>query len=188
MRRLTTSTETPRRAWARSLRELSWRGCGHPRTRCGLWPALARGITTVSLPPGALAGANDLPNGSSEYAYDANGNMASDSGRGITSVAYDRLNLPRRIACKDGTVVAFKYDALGRKLAETDSVPLASIVRPLTLKPFPGGVVGPSIFDKGEKFSYNQSYKGHRINIISYKVYNSIISANPGKTIKKRHN
>lgn len=90
----------------------------------------------------SYAGANDLPNGTSQYSYDANGNMASDSGRGITSVSYDRLNLPRRVACSDGTVVSFRYDALGRKLAETDSVPPFSLVRPLgLLDPIGGGVI-----------------------------------------------
>lgn len=51
---------------------------------------------------------------SDEYAYDGNGNMISDSNKGITGIAYNYLNLPETIV-KSPEQVKYAYDAAGVK-------------------------------------------------------------------------
>jgi len=52
-----------------------------------------------------------------EYQYDANGSLTADRNKGITSIAYNHLNLPRRIAFGNDSIV-FRYTALGQKVAK----------------------------------------------------------------------
>ena len=61
--------------------------------------------------------ANDFPSGSSQYTWDANGNLVSDSGKGVVSVAYNRFNLPVAVDLGDRGDISFTYDGLGRKLS-----------------------------------------------------------------------
>lgn len=56
---------------------------------------------------------------STEYEYDANGNVRVDINKGITNIAYNYLNLPERIEFTGGRVITYKYDATGAKLQET---------------------------------------------------------------------
>jgi RHS repeat-associated protein len=53
-------------------------------------------------------------NGTTNYSFDTNGNLASDDGKGITAISYNLLNLPQGIAGKSTT---YTYDAAGQKLA-----------------------------------------------------------------------
>lgn len=48
-----------------------------------------------------------------EYAYDANGNLTSDLNKGIISITYSDLNLPKVIEFSDGKRLEFSYDASG---------------------------------------------------------------------------
>ena len=51
-----------------------------------------------------------------DYAYDANGNMRTDSNKGITSnITYNHLNLPTYVALPGGNI-SYIYDATGVKL------------------------------------------------------------------------
>ncbi|UOQ73449.1 hypothetical protein [Hymenobacter cellulosilyticus] len=54
---------------------------------------------------------------SDEYTYDANGNLTTDRNKGITSIIYNHLNLPRRIAFGNDSIV-FRYSATGQKVAK----------------------------------------------------------------------
>ena len=63
------------------------------------------------------SGANDFSSGSSLYTWDANGNLVSDSGKGVVSVAYNRFNLPVAVDLGDRGDISFTYDGLGRKLS-----------------------------------------------------------------------
>lgn len=54
-----------------------------------------------------------------DYSYDANGNMIQDANKDITSIGYNRLNLPSEINFKDGHSIAYLYDAAGIKLRKT---------------------------------------------------------------------
>lgn len=57
-----------------------------------------------------------------EYTYDANGNLTSDLNRGISSVTYNLLNLPARISWSDGSTVSYRYDADGTLLREDRTI------------------------------------------------------------------
>lgn len=50
------------------------------------------------------------------YTYDANGNLKSDSYKGISNIAYNHLNLPALVTFTNGNTLEFIYDAGGNKL------------------------------------------------------------------------
>ncbi|RYU77813.1 DUF6443 domain-containing protein [Hymenobacter persicinus] len=57
------------------------------------------------------------PQQQAEYQYDANGSLTADRNKGITSILYNHLNLPRRIAFGNDSIV-FRYSAAGQKVAK----------------------------------------------------------------------
>ena len=64
-------------------------------------------------------GAMDFRDGSDkpvEYRWDGNGNMTRDRNKGIYSISYNVLNLPREIVFGDGHVIRHTYAADGRRL------------------------------------------------------------------------
>lgn len=56
---------------------------------------------------------------STEYSYDANGNLIQDLNKKITDIEYNCLNLPGRIEFEDGNSISYLYDANGTKLRAT---------------------------------------------------------------------
>ena len=58
---------------------------------------------------GSLAGIT-WSNGS-EYTYDKNGNMLTDSNKSITGITYNALNLPKQITFSSGDKINYTYDA-----------------------------------------------------------------------------
>lgn len=60
------------------------------------------------------AGFNDGNTSGDDYSYDANGNLIQDKNRGISSVSYNYLNLPARLAV-GGQTLSYIYDAGGQK-------------------------------------------------------------------------
>ena len=69
----------------------------------------------------------DASNEETEYTYDANGNMLTDSNKGITSIDYNVLDLPQCIKTKPriifkestGNTIYYTYSADGTKLRAT---------------------------------------------------------------------
>ena len=67
----------------------------------------------------------DAANEETEYTYDANGNMLTDSNKGITSIDYNVLDLPQSINVKSNVLgnsdnkVCYTYSADGTKLRST---------------------------------------------------------------------
>ncbi|PSR52014.1 hypothetical protein AHMF7605_29125 [Adhaeribacter arboris] len=53
-----------------------------------------------------------------DYTYDANGNLISDSNKKIASIHYNILNLPDTITFTDGRAMVYTYDISGRKLKQ----------------------------------------------------------------------
>ncbi len=49
-----------------------------------------------------------------DYTYDANGNMLTDTNKGITSITYNHLNLPTQVTLASGNI-QYIYDATGVK-------------------------------------------------------------------------
>lgn len=53
-----------------------------------------------------------------EYEYDANGNMIEDKNKGITSITYNHLNLPKKVTFDANKYIEYTYDAAGMKLSQ----------------------------------------------------------------------
>ncbi len=53
-----------------------------------------------------------------DYAYDSNGSMVSDKNKDITSITYNRLNLPERVTKSSGDYIKYIYTATGAKLRQ----------------------------------------------------------------------
>ncbi len=54
-----------------------------------------------------------------QYSYDANGNMITDTNKGITSITYNHLNLPETVSISNSEgsgTISYIYDATGAKL------------------------------------------------------------------------
>jgi RHS repeat-associated protein len=59
-------------------------------------------------------GFKDGINTTTEFTYDANGNMKTDANKGITAITYNHLNLPTSVTLPGGTI-SYIYDATGVK-------------------------------------------------------------------------
>ena len=59
---------------------------------------------------------------STEYFYDANGNLLKDLNKKIIDIQYNFLNLPNRIEFEDGSSISYLYDAAGTKLRVVHSI------------------------------------------------------------------
>ena len=55
-------------------------------------------------------------NATTEYMYDANGNLTKDLNKNITDIQYDYLNLPDTVTFSDGSTISYLYSADGVKL------------------------------------------------------------------------
>lgn len=51
-----------------------------------------------------------------DYLYDASGNMIKDQNKGIYSIEYNHLNLPKKIWFGSGSTLSYTYNAAGEKL------------------------------------------------------------------------
>ena len=76
-------------------------------------------VTDIS-PGNAQYGFKDGNTIGDDYAYDTNGNMVVDKNKGISTIAYNLLNLPTHIDINDGGghegTIDYIYDAMGAKL------------------------------------------------------------------------
>src|SRR5579864_6605264 len=56
--------------------------------------------------------------GTTDYTYDAAGNMTADRNKNITAITYNYLNLPQQVTKGTGENIKYTYDASGRKLKQ----------------------------------------------------------------------
>ncbi len=75
----------------------------------------------------AISGNTDVSdfrdrNTSTDYAYDASGNLTQDLNKEISSIVYNRLNLPTEINLTGGRWVKYFYTATGQKLRKENSL------------------------------------------------------------------
>ena len=59
---------------------------------------------------------NNASTGRSDFQYNGNGSLISDTGRGIAMIEYDNGNNPRRIQFTNGNVTSYVYSSEGQKL------------------------------------------------------------------------
>jgi len=55
-------------------------------------------------------------NETTDYTYDANGNLTKDNNKNIAAISYNHLNLPESITITGKGVIKYQYDAMGGKL------------------------------------------------------------------------
>ena len=67
--------------------------------------------------------------------YDANGNLTTDSDRGISEIKYNLLNLPDTIKFDNGNLIAYQYDALGTKIKTSYQTMLEPILTTIVETP-----------------------------------------------------
>lgn len=118
-------------------------------------------------------GFKDGANTTTEYTYDANGNMLKDYNKGITTdIQYNHLNLPTTVALGGGTIT-YIYDATGakqRKIVSTGTTTdyAGNFVYENNVLQFFNHPEGYVKNDNGV-FSYVYQYKDHLGNIrLSY--------------------
>ena len=63
---------------------------------------------------------------SSDYSYDANGNLTKDNNKKIASIAYNYLNLPSVITVTGRGAIAYIYSASGEKLEKRTNEPASA--------------------------------------------------------------
>lgn len=62
------------------------------------------------------SGFNDVNKTGDDYTYDANGNMITDKNKNITAIAYNQLNLPKKITFGTTGSIEYFYNAAGVKV------------------------------------------------------------------------
>ena len=121
----------------------------------------------------------DAANEETEYTYDANGNMLTDSNKGITSIDYNVLDLPQCINIKPNVLgnsdnkVCYTYSADGTKLRSTYKKGNSQV---LPYKPTPSsniktnGMVTPTVktFESNYYYCSNLVYNNDRLSTILF--------------------
>lgn len=121
----------------------------------------------------------DAANEETEYTYDANGNMLTDSNKGITSIDYNVLDLPQCINVKPNVLgnsdnkVCYTYSADGTKLSTTYKKGNSQV---LPYKPTPysniktNGMVMPTVktFESNYHYCSNLVYNNDRLSTILF--------------------
>lgn len=95
---------------------------------------------------------------STEYTYDANGNMITDSNKLIASIAYNQLNKPEVITFTSGDMITYTYDASGTRLKQEITVS-GTLMRTYD---YAGGM----IFDNGELTEVGQSLGRLKVDVV----------------------
>ena len=121
----------------------------------------------------------DAANEETEYTYDANGNMLTDSNKGITSIEYNVLDLPQCINVKPNVLgnsdnkICYTYSADGTKLSSTYKNGDSQV---LPYKPTPSlniktnGMVTPMVRSLESNYHYcsNLVYNNDRLSTILF--------------------
>ena len=144
-------------------------------------------LNKVSDATGNTEGFKDVAS-SIDYDYDDNGNMTSDTNKGITNIDYNHLNLPVTIQMTGGTIT-YDYDATGMKLRKTVSGNTTDYADgfqylngELQFFPHPEGYVD---WNNGN-IDYIYQYKDHLGNIrLAYKDGNKDGAVNSGDILSE---
>ncbi|MEX0313660.1 MAG: RHS repeat domain-containing protein, partial [Allomuricauda sp.] len=136
----------------------------------------------------------DVNGSGTEYAYDTNGNMTRDDNKGITTIAYNHLNLPTTVTMSGGTI-SYIYDAAGTKLKKTAGGSVTEYVgnyvysgttssTALQFFNHPEGYV----YKDGSAYKYVYQYKDHLGNIrLSYEDGNDNGSVDQSEIVEENN-
>jgi RHS repeat-associated protein len=80
------------------------------------YPADSNQLVKVTDNANNTSGFNDVNKTGDDYTYDANGNMITDKNKNITAIAYNQLNLPKKITFGTSGTIEYIYNAAGQKL------------------------------------------------------------------------
>lgn len=125
-----------------------------------------------------------------DYTYDPNGNMKTDTNKGITGITYNHLNLPMVVSIGGGTI-SYIYDATGVKQRKSLSSGTTTdyagnyLYQGNTLQFFshPEGYVE----NNAGTYKYHYQYKDHLGNIrVSY--FNNGSTSTPSVVISEENN
>jgi RHS repeat-associated protein len=115
-------------------------------------------LSSVTESSDATRGFKTISNGSA-YSYDTNGNMTADPNKGITSIAYNHINLPTTITFTGGNAINFLYDAGGNKLRKTVSGTTAYVQDYVGGIEYRGGVLEAIYHAEGRVTTINSALK-----------------------------
>ncbi|WP_338841187.1 DUF6443 domain-containing protein [Flavobacterium ginsenosidimutans] len=80
------------------------------------YPANSNQLGKVDDSSNNTSGFNDFNKTGDDYTYDANGNLTVDKNKKITDIAYNHLNLPKKITFGTAGSIEYIYSAAGEKL------------------------------------------------------------------------
>ena len=80
------------------------------------YPANSNQLSKVADNSNNSSGFNDFNKTGDDYSYDVNGNMITDKNKNITGIAYNQLNLPKKITFGTNNTIEYIYNATGQKL------------------------------------------------------------------------
>jgi len=121
-------------------------------------------------------GFKDGVNQTTEYTYDTNGNLLTDANKGITSITYNHLNLPKQVTFSGGNI-QYKYDATGIKQKKIVSTGITTLYGGNFIYEGTSGYEDLQFFNhaegyvepNGSSFDYVYQYKDHLGNVrLSY--------------------
>lgn len=150
-------------------------------------------LKSVDDSSGIQAGFFDV-SGGTDYNYDANGNLKTDTNKGITDIVYNHLNQPTKITFGTNGTIDYLYDATGRKLRKkvtevtivnttdylngyqyTQIGTTGAIV--LDFFAHAEGYVKNTIVNSANVYSYVYNYTDHLGNIrLSYGLHNNVLT------------
>ncbi|WP_190809221.1 DUF6443 domain-containing protein [Flagellimonas sp. S3867] len=151
-------------------------------------------LQRVSDSAGNTEGFNDGASATTEYTYDTNGNMITDSNKGITAITYNHLNLPTSVTMGAGTI-SYIYDAAGTKLKKTAGSSVTEYANgyvysgttsstALQFFNHPEGYV----YKDGSAYKYVYQYKDHLGNIrLSYEDGNDNGSVDQSEIVEENN-
>ncbi|GAB2560176.1 DUF6443 domain-containing protein [Spirosoma areae] len=119
-------------------------------------------LLSVSDASGNTAGFADGNTAGNDYAYWPDGSLKQDLNRGITTIQYNLLKLPKQISFSTGKVVSFTYTASGQKLRMSTST--GEVRDYLPHAEFVNGAFGHQMTPEGRAYApgiYEYAYADH---------------------------
>lgn len=125
-------------------------------------------LISVSDNSGNTSGFNDKNTIGDDYGYDANGNMITDKNKNITSIIYNHLNLPTKIAFGATGNIVYIYNVAGQKVQKIVTDVIANTV---TKTDYLGGFQYQGVGVATPTLQFFPTAEGYVKNIAGFKGY-----------------